>query len=230
MPIHMSNVGHPKLVSLIVGAGLIRLSAFGQSAPVMIQGRVLDSLGQGLSGMTVEAVPDNLNTSRLPASVTDRDGKYSISSQVAGKLRLLAFKESAGYPNTLGVLFTTGSEHFPLIETTGGQTLSNVDILLPEPDGVLSGIVRDTQTGLTIRQARITLRRVDSPELMYSSYINGDGSFLFALPPKPISIEITAPGYKTWHYATKNGTTAYASLEAGSKTDLLVKLEPDVKK
>jgi Carboxypeptidase regulatory-like domain len=224
-----------KTTELIVSVGVLLIVnplSSGQLGPaipilILIHGYVVNSAGQGVSGATVEAIPENLNISLVPSTITDGTGGYTIASQVPGQLRVLAFKESDGYPNTAGLVFTTGDEHFPLIDAMYGQVLNNVDIVLPPPDGVIQGIVRNAKTGSIAAQARITMNWVEKPEVMYSSYLKSDGTFLFALPLRPIAIEITAPGFKAWHYGSGKNDQGFAFLRPGSNTKIDINLEPE---
>jgi hypothetical protein len=207
---------------LVASAG-----AFGQTAQTTISGRVIDSDGRAVAGATALAIP--FGEGRLAHSVTDANGAYEIVTTYQGQLRVTAHKESDGYPNTLGVLFI-GDESFPVVETMPGGVLKNVNIQLPPPDGILTGTVHDAQTGGKVPQARVTLRKVDAPDVMYSSYLRDDGTFLFALPPKPITLEITAPGYKTWRYVDGSDATRneYLYLKHGSRSEISIELERDV--
>ena len=226
------HIGLLKTTELIVSVGVLLIVnpfSSGQPGPaILIHGHVVNSAGQGISGVRVEVIPENLNISLVPSTITDDTGGYTIASQIPGRLRLLAFKEGDGYPDTLGLVFTTGDQHFPLIDATYGQVLDNVDIVLPPPDGVIQGIVRNAKTGSIAAQARITMNWVEKPEVMYSSYLKSDGTFLFALPSRPIAIEITAPGFKAWHYGSSQSDEGFAFLRPGSNTKVDIGLEPEM--
>jgi hypothetical protein len=226
---HISLLKTTELIVSVSVLLIVNPLSSGQPGPaILIHGHVVNSAGQGVSGLRVEVIPENLNISLVPSTVTDGTGGYTIASQVPGRLRILAFKESDGYPNTLGLVFTTGNEHFPFIDATYGQVLNNVDIVLPPPDGVIQGIVRNAKTGSIVDQARITLNWVEKPEVTYSSYLKSDGTFLFALPLRPIAIEIAAPGFKAWHYGSGKSDQGFAFLRPGSNAKIDINLEPEM--
>ena len=193
----------------ISSVGLIFcIYAFGQTLGT-IKGHVTDQQGRKMPGLTVYAMPYATGfRGHLVSAVTDKDGAFEIRSSVVGQLQVIAYKDDAGYPNVSGVLFT---------------------IVLPPPDGILSGKVRDSITGEAVPQARITLRWAESPDVMYSSYLKSDGSFMFALPPRPITIELSAEGRQPWHYVDPKTGSAYVSLTASSKVNLSITLKVDDK-
>jgi len=214
----------------ISSVGLIFcIYAFGQTLGT-IKGHVTDQQGRKMPGLTVCAMPYATGfRGHLVSAVTDKDGAFEIRSSVVGQLQVIAYKDDAGYPDVSGVLFTSGMEHFPVTDVLQGQTLNNLNIVLPPPDGILSGKVRDSITGEAVPQARITLRWAESPDVMYSSYLKSDGSFMFALPPRPITIELSAEGRQPWHYVDPKTGSAYVSLTASSKVNLSITLKVDDK-
>ena len=109
-------------------------------------------------------------------------------------------KESAGYPDTQGLLFTSGNDTMPIVNLVPGGFFDDVDIRLAPPDGTLKGTVVDAETGRPLWQARITLRRTDRPEAIYSTSLPPDAHFLFALPAAPIEITVIAPQHVPWKY------------------------------
>jgi hypothetical protein len=167
-----------------------------------ITGRVLDSDGRPVPGAKISVFPmDVAVTGGMPRQpITDEEGRYRlVSPAFPGKTRLCAVKESAGYPDTQGLLFTSGGDSMPEVSLVPGGHLENVDIRLGPPDGILEGSVIDAETRAPVPKARITLHRRD-PESMHSTSLPKDGHFLFALPPAPIEIAVVAPGYTPWKY------------------------------
>lgn len=222
------NFNTAKAVQLALNLSLFAIIGplcIGQSQPANINGHVSDASGQPLTGMTVLAVPYGTSFhGRLAHTITDERGTFKLVSGYTGRLRILAYNESAGYPNTFGALFTNPNDHFPIVDVKSGETHDDVDIVLPPPDGTISGLVRDARTGAIIPQARITLRWAEDPDVMYSSYLKGDGSFFFALPPRLITIEIVATGYTPWQYTDAKEHTG-ALLASGAKLNLSIHLE-----
>jgi hypothetical protein len=177
--------------------------------------------------MKIVAIPFEVGfTGSLRTATTDKNGSYSLQSPFFEKIRVIAYNESAGYPDTTGVLFTNKDEKFQFVEIGPDQSSVVVDIKLPPPDGILSGKVLDSSTGKAILQARITMRWAEDSEVMYSSYVKNDGEFAYALPARAITVEVTAPGYRPWRFTdSKTGSNSIA-LPLGSKTTVDVNLEP----
>jgi hypothetical protein len=164
---------------------------------------------------------------RLPSTTSDENGAFRIVCPSAGRVRVIAYKETDGYPNTLGVLFSNGDEQSSIVDIIPGQTAVNFDVKLPPKDGVIFGTVHDSRTGATVAQTRITMRWTDKPEVMYSSYVKDEGKFIFALPPRPIKIDVTAPGYRPWHYVDAGSGAEFLSLPLGSRLIVSVNLAPE---
>jgi len=167
-----------------------------------VTGHVLDSDGRPLAGAKISALPiDSAISGAIPRQpVTDQNGRFHyVLPAYPGRTRLCAIKESAGYPDTQGLLFTYPGENMPEVSLVPGGHLENVDIHLGPPDGVLEGSIVDGVTGAQVPKARITLHRSE-PESMYSTSLGPDGSFLLALPQSPIEVSVIAPGYLPWKY------------------------------
>jgi Carboxypeptidase regulatory-like domain len=157
---------------------------------------------EDLAGAKISAFPLDAAISggiaRQP--VTDQNGKFRyVLPAYPGRTRLCAIKESAGYPDTQGLLFASPGENIPEVSLVPGGHLENVDIHLGSPDGILEGSIVDGVTGAQVPKARITLHRSE-PESMYSTSLGPDGSFLLALPQAPIELSVIAPGYQPWKY------------------------------
>lgn len=171
-----------------------------QTVPlVSVTGRVIDDQGQPIAGARISIFPMDVAVSGgLPVATTDQEGRYRlVTPAFPGRTRFTAVKESAGYPDTQGLLFVSGKERMPEVSlATGNQ---EVNIHLGPPDGILEGTVLDSQTRTPLSKARITLRRAQ-PASMYSTSLPPNGHFMFALPPFPIEITVVAPGYMPWRY------------------------------
>jgi len=186
-----------------------------------IVGQVLDPNGRPVAQAKITYFPlDVAISGPLPSgAITDQNGHYRLKLPAFhGRTRLCAVKESAGYPDTQGLLFVSGKENMPEISLTPGAYLENVDIHLGAPDGILRGAIVDEITGTPVTKARITLRRKD-PESMYSTTVPNDGQFTFALPEAPIEVKVDAPGYVAWHYQDPiNSTNGLVLASEESKT------------
>lgn len=205
----------------------VSAGAQGRESWATVKGRVIDSEGQPVANSRISIFPMDTATSGPPppSATTDYDGRYSVSlPPYQGRTRLCAVKESAGYPDTQGLVFTSGNDNMPIVELVPNGIFENVDIRLGPPGGILKGTVVDAETGRPLWQARITLRRTDRPEAIYSTSLPPDAHFLFALPPVPIEVTAAAPLYAPWTYKdTITGATSLV-LQAAEHQTLTIRL------
>jgi hypothetical protein len=61
---------------------------------------------------------------------------------------------------------------------------------------------------------------------MYSSYLKPDGSFEYALPPRPILVEFSAPGHKPWRLIDQKTSGNSVVIPLGRKSVVSVTLDP----
>jgi hypothetical protein len=226
---HLNLLAHITVLSMAVGSSLIAQTS-GQTPAgwSTVTERVLDSEGRPVAGAGVSVFPMDVAASgavpRRP--ISDEEGRYRlVSPAYPGRTRLCAVKESAGYPDTQGLLFVSGTETMPEVYLTPGGHLEDVDIRLGPPDGTLEGFVVDNGTGAWVPKARITLHRADR-EAMYSTSLPPDGHFLFALPPAPIEIKVSAPGYLIWKYKDPRSGAAKVVLDTLDRRTITVELTP----
>jgi hypothetical protein len=193
-----------------------------------VRGRVLDSGGRPVTGAKISAFPmDAAVSGGMPRQpVTDQEGRYRLTLPAyPGRTRLCAVKESAGYPDTQGLLFASETDSMPEVSLPADGYLENIDIHLGPPDGVLEGSVVDAITGSPISNARITLHR-DTPESMYSTSLPADGHFLLALPPAPIEASVEAPGYRSWRYKDPKTQSNGLVLQSSEDRRITIGLTP----
>lgn len=189
-----------------------------------ITGEVLSADGKPVAGASVTLFPMDVGVSGIMPQqpLTDSQGRYRLSTPAfPGRVRLGAVKESAGYPDTQGLLFASKQDHLPLISLSPGAHLKGVDIRLSPPDGVLEGRVIDADTQLPVVKARITLHK-NEPDSMYSTSLQSDGHFVFALPQAAIEIRVVAPGYRPWRYIDPGSGADYLLLKGASDHRLIM--------
>jgi Carboxypeptidase regulatory-like domain len=192
-----------------------------------VTGHVSDTEGKPVGDAKISVFPMDVAVSGpMPSSRTDKNGRYRLLTPAfSGKTRLCAVKESAGYPDTQGLLFSSEKDVMPEISLVPGGVLDNIDMHLGPPDGVIEGAVVDSKTGRPISSARLTLHR-DHPESFYSATLPSDGHFLFALPAVPITIQITAPGYQRWSYHDPDRAAATLLLQSNEHRRVSARLTP----
>lgn len=216
-------------IALLLFAGSTEILGQAPTSSATLTGRVFESDGSPLPGAKISVFPMDVAISgAMPSgAITDEKGEYKLMIPAyPGRVRLCAVKESAGYPDTQGLLFASGKESMPEVKLSPGDDLSGVDIHLGPPDGVLEGSVVDSRTQVPVRGARINLHR-NNPESMYSGTLPPDGHFRFALPPAPIEISVTAPGFLPWRYKdTDNGGNELV-LRTSERRTVTVELKPE---
>jgi hypothetical protein len=193
---------------------------------VSLAGRVYESDGRPLAGARVFLFPLEAAVSGpLPGAVSGEDGSYRLTSPAFGKTRISASLERLGYPDTFYKIFSSPADHFPEVILAPGVRLESVDIHLGLPDGLVEGTVLDRTTGTAVPFARITLRWSDEPSVSMSEDVPRTGHFQYALPMRPIAVEITAPGYRPWVYV--NPSTGARFVELAPHDRLSVQIELD---
>jgi hypothetical protein len=172
----------------------------------VVTGQVLDSQGKPVTQASISLFPAAAFSGGLPYAATDQDGRYHLVSPPFGKAWLCAVKPTAGYPDTNSLLFAPEVDDRPEIFLAPHGVLTQ-DIHLAPPVGILEAQVIDAATRQIVPNGHIAMRR-QKPHAIYSENIPKNGHFLYALPPARIEIFITAPGYRQWKYADKNGENA----------------------
>jgi hypothetical protein len=193
-----------------------------ESQPVL-HGHVYDSSGKPMEAAIIEAFSlDSGNSGGLPHTLSDRFGAYVLPVPFHGNVRIIAKKESSGYPDTKFAIYTASGQEIPEIEIKAGRILPDIDIHLAEPGGTLDGSIIDAVTRKPVVNARVTIRKVANRGAMISSNTRADGQFTYLLPADPVEIEISAPGYRNWSYKNQWGQNA---LVVKSKTHETVTAE-----
>jgi hypothetical protein len=216
-------------IALLLFARSTQILGQAPTSSATLSGRVFDSDGNPLPGAKISVFPMDVAISGpMPGgAVTDEKGEYKLMMPAyPGRVRLCAVKESAGYPDTQGLLFASGKESMPEVTLRPGDHLTGVDIHLGPPDGVLEGLVVDSRTQMPVRGARINLHR-NNPESMYSGTLPPDGHFRFALPPTPIEISVTAPGFLPWKYKDAENGGNELVLSTSERRTITVGLMPE---
>jgi hypothetical protein len=216
-----------------IWAALFSANLWSQSAVLpkdwaTVTGQVLDSENRPVPQARISAFPlDVAVEGPVPRGPrTDREGRYKLSIPAyPGRTRLCAIKETAGYPDTQGLLFSSLNDSMPVISLRPSATINDVVIRLGPPDGVLDASVIAGEKGAPVATARISLRR-DDPASIYSATVPADGHFTLALPPVPIHVSVDAPGYVRWTYKDPITGNPYLVLPGKSTKTLIVNLVP----
>lgn len=216
-------------LAFLVGITTVVLSHQDPIAPTLgaIEGRVVDAEGHSVAGVRVYT---NLITepgSRGPITFTDSDGKFFLNNLRSDKHMVHADKETEGYADTLFAFSVVTPESVPSVAVRERQTTRGVTVNLGPRSARLVGQVVDSETGLPISNAQITLDRSDAANPnMYISF--SARSFDVLVPPVGFRIKVSARGYREWRYQSKAGkaTTESLILKTGAVKELIVHLQP----
>lgn len=222
MPI---GVRHIAVAILCLAA--IPLSAQPDSVHVTLSGHVYGEAGNPVMGARIDLLPLDVGFSGLmPGAHTDKLGHFVMFTPAYGRTRVSASKISAGYPDTTGKLFSSENDSAVVVDLTADQPVIDVNIRLGPPDGIIRGRLFNKKDGNAVRLARILMEWADDPAVMDSEDAPGSGNFQYALPKHPITLTITAPGFKPWTYVNVQTGDKFLAIDSGERLSILVALEP----
>lgn len=210
------------LVGAIALAGTYRVGSRPKQAHLTnhfhlgaISGRVINANGEPVAMAMVYAERVGGSTGRLPTVLSDEQGNFTIKHLPAGIYNIHASKEEENYPDTSSAFHNEGLTTTPRVDLNGQQTTSYTLVQLAPKSGILSGRILDATTLKPILNAQITLRRLDNPEFTYrlGLTIPEEGKFNVPVPSTPITVEISAPGYKEWRLSDNSPIEELGSLQ-----------------
>jgi hypothetical protein len=216
----------PAVAFAFVAIGSAVLFAQGAGS---VRGTVIDEQGQPVAGAQVRCDPaDGRPAARALLIVeTDKNGRFSVGNLGLGSYKLFAMKESSGYPNTAFGFYSNNV--FPTVTLTTAVPGADITLRVGPSAGVLSGSVSDAVTGAPLPNSFL-LRRSSDPENWISMSQKADYRVL--VPPSvEVSIEVSAPGYKTWYYGGPFDRLKRdpIRLESGKEMRLDIQLQPEEK-
>jgi hypothetical protein len=196
-----------------------------------IAGRVVDSKGQPVAGAKVYADRIMSPLGLRPYFLTDEQGNFLIKNLTPGPYIVSASKEEDDYPPTDSIFHILGIVDTPQVSVYEQQTTSDVVISLTQRAPRLRAGVLDTISGKPINNAQINICRTDTPDNCYKTSLNlseETGDFEFLVPPVPVIIEISSPGYETWTYSKDGGSDHSDSLKLnpGETKKLKIAMRP----
>jgi hypothetical protein len=166
-----------------------------------VQGRVVDELGKPLPGARVYAEPIDAKdhpTGKLHLTTTNDQGDFLLEQVTPGVNVICASKEEEFYPDTGAAALAADLGALPRVHVEDGRLTSSVTIRLTK-GGRLIGSISDSLNGEPVKNSRIRLSRSDDIRLYISTGPDEEGHFEFVVPSKSFSLQVTAPGYKTWN-------------------------------
>ena len=167
----------------------------------LIQGRVVDENGQPVLGATVAAYPDSLS-GKLPMSMSDSQGRFTIRVYKTGRWRIKAHKPQHGYP-LMSTFYYPSEELFPQVILNEIDPPPFVTVMISRA-GKLSGRIVDEATGQSIQNAHIGLCRVEAPRFCHrQKVVMRNGQYEVLMPSAPTLVQISADGYEDWYINDK---------------------------
>lgn len=190
-----------------------------------VRGRVLDAAGHPVPHATVYATSAERPNERLGITYTDKEGNFFLKRLVPGANMLHASDAEAGYPDTYFAFFDGGPQATPRVRVQAGRVITGVLVRLGPAAGTLLGRVLDARNHRPVVNARITLTRLDGPDMHLSlgpEY--PDATFRTLVPGAAFSIRVLAPGYEEWN---SRGPVSVASRKT---KEIVVLLRPTGKR
>jgi hypothetical protein len=138
----------------------------------------------------------------LPETRTDEKGSFSLNIPPWGEGVISGMKVGEGYPDAALALYGKGGYGSTKpINSTEGMSPAEVELRFSEPDAVIEWVIQSADKHDPVKNARYSIAWSDDPKILYSTSISEDSRFGFVLPKHPVSIKITAPGFKDWSSA-----------------------------
>lgn len=196
-----------------------------------ILGRVVDAQGQPVSGAKVHAQKSDFTMGRLPTAYTDNHGKFLIKGLTLGTYMMSVAKEEDGYPPSDSPFHSAGLIEIPQVAINEQQVAPKIVIQMgPRASRLVGHIVNAANK--PIENAQITLSRVDRPDYSYLTGPDLKGKFKVLVPPVPIMIKVSAPGYEDWYYGGDGSIEQASVMRLAPKTTkkLAISLRPKLDK
>ena len=192
----------------------------------VIQGLVVNEEGTPIAEAKVHAEPlDGRTRGTLVRYVeTDAQGRFRIDRLEWGKYMISAKKEESGYPDMMYAFYNNNL--FTTVTLSQLSPLADVRIQLGPQAGVLTGTITDAESGNPVN-AGFRFTPAERPNNWLSK--SAPPRYRVLLPAREgVFLEVTAPGYKKWHYG---GTPSAPKgiplrLASGAEMVLDIRLEP----
>jgi carboxypeptidase family protein len=216
------------LLGTLLNVSLLVAFAAAQQ-PGSISGTVVDERGSPVvqAQVRVDPLDGRLRGTPVRMVETDKDGHFIMNNLGLMSYKVFAMKESAGYPDTSGAFYSNNV--FPTVTLTASVPTADITLKVGPPAGVVSGSVTNAVTGAPVL-AGFLLRRASDPGYWISMSQKADYRVL--VPPSvEVSVEVSAPGYKTWLYGGPSDplNRPPIRLDSGKEMRLDIQLQPEEK-
>jgi hypothetical protein len=159
---------------------------------------------------------------------SDRNGQFELDHWPMGTLRLFGFKPEDGYTDSCANRNLTAE-----VTLTPQAPVAMVTVKLGPKAGILTGSVRDRNTGKSVEGVTLTYYAVDASIRGCASGMNASSSsgssFEVTVPAATdLTVFLSSPGYKTWFYTDAfSDSRPVLHLQSGERRSLEIELESD---
>jgi hypothetical protein len=189
----------------------VSVSAFAQTGA--IDGIVVNEADVPIAGAEVHIAENKpfVGHQMIQTYETDSEGKFLIPDVPWGSYVIMAGKQEAGYPDTKLAFYSK------LVAPKAALGPESPTVAVKVQLGPKAGILEiqslvDQDTGTKIESAKVTLRRVRSPNLFIAVSVVG-GARIPVPSLADVGIEVSAAGYKTWPSQQIDGAAAKINLK-----------------
>jgi hypothetical protein len=168
--------------------------------PLPINGQVLDAEGRPVAGVLVFAAPaDKGLRGVLPRVYTDASGKFTVGVRQTGLFVVGGSKPQEGYMRTANPFFGPSPDSQALVLVQENRPAPFATVRFRPKGGTLVLAVADAETNAPLTRVWLSLCRAEAPKYCIRlSPVNARGRFEVLVPPDPITVQVSAAGYKDW--------------------------------
>lgn len=192
----------------------------------VIAGHVLNNNGQAISAATVYAESSSITLGKLPIATSDDQGSFLIELPAAGTYKVYASKEAEGYADTGSLFHSAGFLSIPEVKVSQGEKVQGIVVQMGPKAARIDGQIMDVRTKHTMKNAQITLSRIESQNYTYSTGTDVNGSFNVLVPSAAFKMKVSAPGYDDWFYKSEDGQDDFIQLSSDTTKRIIVILQP----
>src|SRR5579871_63869 len=208
-----------------IGILFSALSAVAQSG--VIRGTVVDEVGQPIQAAKVHAELHGVPMAKAIRYVeSDQNGEFAIDRLDYGTYDVNGQKEEGVYPDT-SFSFYSDKPLAASVQISPDRPIATVALKLGPKAAIMSGTVRDALTGKPI-PVGLMLRRADNSKNFLST--SAPPTFRILIPASAdVTVEVSAPGYKTWFYVDESNRfkTSHLRFASGSQMHFDILLQPE---